>query len=95
MSLCSTMGARARRDPNSCRAEKFLPRSVVIVAATSRTARAASFRPEAEVAGKTDRILVEQIGAVNAERLGELTGHLTHEQMWGVDDALLAVLGLS
>ena len=40
------------------------------------------------------RVLVEQIGAVDARRLGELAGHLTHEEMWGVDEALLAVLGL-
>ncbi len=76
-------------------ADEFLPRSVVIVAPTSRSARAASFRPEAEVAGETTRILVEQLGAVDAQRLGDLAGHLTHEEMWGVDDALLAVLGLS
>jgi mRNA interferase MazF len=75
-------------------ADEFLPRSVVIVAPTSRSARAASFRPEAEVAGETTRILVEQIGAVDAQRLGELAGHLTHEEMWGVDDALLTILGL-
>ena len=76
-------------------ADEFLPRSVVIVAPTSRSARAASFRPEAEVAGETTRILVEQMGAVDAQRLGELAGHLTNEEMWGVDDALVAVLGLS
>jgi mRNA interferase MazF len=75
-------------------ADEFLPRSVVIVAPTSRSARAASFRPEAEIAGETTRILIEQIGAVDARRLGKLVGHLTHEEMWGVDEALLAVLGL-
>jgi len=37
---------------------------------------------------------VEQVGAVDAQRLGELSGHLTREEMWGVDEALLAVLGL-
>jgi hypothetical protein len=26
--------------------------------------------------------------------LGELAGHLTHEEMWGIDEALTAVLGL-
>jgi len=75
-------------------ADEFLPRSVVIVAPTSRSARPASFRPEAEIAGETTRILVEQIGAVDTSRLGELAGHLTHEELWGVDDALLTVLGL-
>lgn len=75
-------------------ADEFLPRSVILVAPTSTSARAASFRPEAEIAGKTTRVLVEQVGAVDARRLGELAGHLTHEEMWGVDEALLAVLGL-
>lgn len=37
---------------------------------------------------------LEQIGAVDARRLGELVGHLTHEELWGVDEALVAVLGL-
>ena len=74
-------------------ADEFLPRSVILVAPTSTSARAASFRPEAEIAGETTRVLVEQVGAVDARRLGELAGHLTHEEMWGVDEALLAVLG--
>ncbi len=75
-------------------ADEFLPRSVVIVAPTSRSAKAASFRPEAEIEGETTRVLVEQIGAVDARRLGDLVGHLTHEELWGIDEALLAVLGL-
>lgn len=75
-------------------ADEFLPRAVVIVAPTSRRARPASFRPEVEIAGETTRILVEQIGAVDATRLGDLVGHLSPEELWGVDDALLAVLGL-
>ena len=76
-------------------ATEFLPRSVVIVAPTSRSARAASFRPEADIAGESTRVLVEQIGAVDSRRLGELIGHLTPEEVWGIDDALLTVLGLN
>jgi mRNA interferase MazF len=75
-------------------AEEFLPRSVVIVAPTSRSARAASFRPEAEIDGEGTRVLVEQIGAVDTQRLGDLAGHLTREEIWGVDEALTTVLGL-
>ena len=51
-------------------ADEFLPRSVVIVAPTSRSARAASFRPQVEVAGEVTRVLVEQLGAVDAQPLG-------------------------
>jgi mRNA interferase MazF len=75
-------------------ADEFLPRSVVIVAPTSRSARTASFRPEANIAGETSRVLVEQLGAVDVQRLGELTGHLTHEEIWGIDEAIVAILGL-
>jgi mRNA interferase MazF len=74
-------------------ADELLPRSVVIVAPTSRSARAASFRPEVEVVGGTTRVLVEQLGAVDATRLGRLAGHLTREEQWAVDEALTVVLG--
>lgn len=75
-------------------ADEMLPRSVVLVAPTSRSARAASFRPEIEVGGETTRLLVEQVGAVDVNRLGDLAGLLSREELWGVDDALLTVFGL-
>lgn len=76
-------------------ASELLPRSVVIVAPTSRSARAASFRPEIQIDGETTRVLVEQIGAVDTQRLGDLAGHLSHDELWGVDEALMTVLGLA
>lgn len=75
-------------------ANEFLPRSVVIVAPTSLSARPASFRPEVAISGKATRVLVEQIGAVDAQRLGDLVGHVTPEEQWGIDEALVTVLGL-
>ncbi len=75
--------------------DAFLPRSVVLVAPTSRRAKPASFRPEIEIDGSSTRVLVEQVGAVDINRLGDLTGHLTPEEQWGVDTALLTVLGLN
>ena len=75
-------------------ADEFLPRSVVLVAPTSRSARPASFRPEIDVNDEVTRVLVEQLGAVDAGRLGDLAGHLSPEELWGVDEALLTVLGL-
>jgi mRNA interferase MazF len=75
-------------------ADELLPRSVVIVAPTSRSARPASFRPQIEVAGETTRVLVEHVGAVDAPRLGDRVNLLTPEEMWAVDDALVTVLGL-
>lgn len=41
------------------------------------------------------RVLVEQVGAVDVQRLGNLESHLTREEQWGVDAALLTVLGLN
>ena len=75
-------------------ADALLPRSVILIAPISRSARAASFRPEIEVEGKRTRVLVEQIGAVDVRRLGDLAGRLSPEEQWGVDAALLTVLGL-
>ena len=72
----------------------MLPRSVVVVAPTSRSAKPASFRPEVEVAGDLTRVLVEQLGAVDVQRLGRRVGRLTAEEMWSVDEALVVVLGL-
>jgi mRNA interferase MazF len=85
---------RGRRFGVVVQAEEFLPRSVVIVAPTSRSARAASFRPEVQVSGEMTRVLVEQIGAVDVRRLGDLAGHLSPEELWDVDEALMTLLGL-
>nr|HPQ85966.1 type II toxin-antitoxin system PemK/MazF family toxin [Actinomycetota bacterium] len=68
----------------------MLPRSVVIVAPTSRSARPASFRPEVEVVGEPTRVLVEQLGAVDVQRLGRRVGRLAVAEMWSVDEALVA-----
>ena len=75
-------------------ASELLPRSVVLVAPTSRSARPASFRPEIDLLGETTRVLVEQLGAVDVARLGELVGRVSPEQQWGIDEALMTVLGL-
>lgn len=72
----------------------MLPRSVVVVAPTSRSAKPASFRPEIAVAGEPTRVLVEQLGAVDAQRLGRRVGHLAAEEMWSIDEALVVLLGL-
>ena len=76
-------------------ADALLPRSVVIVAPTSASARSASFRPVIEVKGEPTRVLVEQLGAVDAQRLGPRVGRLSAGELWAVDDALATVLGLA
>lgn len=68
--------------------------STVIVAPTSTSRPRRSFRPEVEIDGVVTRVLVEQLGAVDVERLGNLAGHLTSEEQLDVDEALRSVLGL-
>ncbi len=74
--------------------DAFLPRSAVLIAPTSRSAKPATFRPEIDVEGEPTRVLVEQLGAIDVGRLGDLVGHVSPQEGWGVDVALLTVLGL-
>lgn len=76
-------------------ADEFLPRSVVIVAPTSRSARQASFRPPVEVDGETTLVLVEQVGTVDVQRLGKRVCRLSVEELWSLDEALATYLGLN
>ena len=71
-----------------------LPLSTWLVAPTSTASRAASFRPEVEIAGRITRVLAEQTAAVDPSRLGESVGCLSLEEMRRVDAALRIVLDL-
>ena len=44
--------------------------------------------------GQETTVLVEQVGAVDVTRLGDLVGHLRPEEQWGIDTALSTVLDL-
>jgi mRNA interferase MazF len=67
----------------------------VIIAPTSASAPPSWIHPEVEVAGRTTRVLVEHVRAVDPARLGSLAGALTRREMDDVDDALRGVLGLT
>lgn len=86
---------RGRRFGVIVQSDALLPRSVVLLAPTSTSARPASIRPEIEVLGTTTRVLVEQVGAVDASRLGRQVGRVDVDSMWGVDESLATVLGLN
>jgi mRNA interferase MazF len=71
-----------------------LPLSTWLVAPSSTSARAASFRPEVEIDGQVTRVLAEQTAAVDPGRLGNSVGYLSLEELRRVDAALRIVLDL-
>jgi mRNA interferase MazF len=75
-------------------ADEFLDLSTVLVAPTSASARAASFRPAIAIGGKETRVLVEQTTVVDPQRLGRSAGRLDAGEMRAVDEGLMLVLGL-
>jgi len=75
-------------------ADELLGLSTAIVAPTSRCAAAATFRPEVEIEGLLTRVLVEQLRAVDLDRLDRHAGRLTLEEQREVDAALELVLAL-
>jgi mRNA interferase MazF len=75
-------------------ADAMLPRSVVLVAPTSRSARPATFRPEMVINGEATRVLVEQVGAVDVSRFGDHVALASTEEMWSIDESFMTVLGL-
>jgi mRNA interferase MazF len=75
-------------------ADEFLDLSTVLVAPTSTSARAASFRPAIMLGGEETRVLVEQTTVVDPQRLGRSAGRLDTHELRSVDEALMLVLGL-
>lgn len=75
-------------------ADELLPLSTVVVAPTSRSAAAATFRPQVHVAGEPTRVLIEQLRAVDVTRLDDHAGRLSSAEQRAIDDALALVLGL-
>lgn len=75
-------------------ADDLLALSTVAVCPTSTTTPPASFHPEVAIRGDETRVMCEMVGAVDVRSLGEQVGHLTLDEMRGVDDALTLVLDL-
>jgi mRNA interferase MazF len=75
-------------------ADDLLALSTVVICPTSRSAFTASFHPEIGVADQPTQVLCEMVGAIDARALGERIGHLTHNELRSVEDALLLVLDL-
>lgn len=75
-------------------ADEFLGLTTTLIAPTSTSARAASFRPTITIEGADTRVLVEQTTVVDPERLGSSAGRLDANDVRAVDDALALILGL-
>lgn len=97
---------RLRSDKNTTGHEQRGPRyavaiqsdgillSTLVVAPTSTSAQPAIFRPEIEMEGVRTRVLIDQMRAVDASRLGELAGRLDAAETGEVDRAIRLMLGI-
>ena len=85
---------RGKRFAVVVQADDLLELSTIVVCPTSSSTRLASFHPEVTVAGDPTCVMCEMVGAVDAMTLGERIGHLTHEELRAVDDALELVFDL-
>lgn len=76
-------------------ADDLLALSTVIVCPTSTSVPPATFHPEIELPDGPTSVLCEMAGAVDARALGKPVGHLGHDELHRVDEALLLVLALA
>jgi mRNA interferase MazF len=85
---------RGSRPAVLVQADELLELSTVLVAPTSRSVRAASFRPEVDIAGQRTWVMAEQLRALDVRRLDDFVGRLSASEMREVDEALSLVLSL-
>lgn len=72
----------------------WLTLSTWIVAFTSTSARATSFRPSVAIADRQTLVMCDQLATVDLHRLSERAGILSVEELQRVDEALSLVLDL-
>jgi mRNA interferase MazF len=75
-------------------ADELLALSTVLIAPTSRSAPAATFRPQIEIAGRPTRVLVDQLRTLDIRAIKGGLGRLSAEETQALDDALTLILGL-
>lgn len=62
--------------------------STVLVVPTSRSALPRIFRPTISIGDEPTQVLTEQTAAVAPERLGDLVGHVSLDELQQIDAAL-------
>jgi mRNA interferase MazF len=87
-------GQRGQRPAVVVQSDDLLALSTVIVAPTSRSAAAATFRPVIHLSGTPTRVLVDQVRALDAQAITSSLGRLGSDELDALDDALAVVLGL-
>jgi mRNA interferase MazF len=85
---------RGARPAVVVQADELLELGTVLVAPTSRSAPAATFRPTIELGGTPTRVLTDQLRVVDAQAVKGTLGHLSGGELAAVDGALTVVLGL-
>lgn len=75
-------------------ADDLLTLSTIVICPTSTSAPSASFHPEIELGRERTLVLCEMVGAVDVRNLGPEVGHLSHDELRAVDDALSLVLDI-
>lgn len=69
--------------------------STVTIVPTSTGAQASAFRPELIIAGRSTRILIDQIRTIDSSHVtGELVDYLSRDDMAQVEHTLSRYLGL-
>ena len=68
--------------------------STILVAPTSRSAPPRVFRPTITIGKEQTQVLVEQTAAVAPERLGELVGHVSRNELEEINNSLRLALEL-
>ena len=67
--------------------------SVPAATASARRCARASALPSCACKSRLEEFPVEQVVAIDLGRLGDLPGHVTPEELWGIEAALLTGLG--
>jgi mRNA interferase MazF len=75
-------------------ADELLALSTVLIAPTSRSAAAATFRPTIDLAGTPTRVLADQLRVLDVQAVAGSLGRLAHSELEALDEALALVLGL-
>lgn len=86
---------RGARPAVIVQADELLDLSTVLVAPTSRSAAAATFRPAIDLEGTTTRVLTDQLRVIDTQAVKGSLGHLSLGELAAVDDALSLILGLA